>query len=317
VGAGLQTSFVHTEPEDADGSDAFTLNSVRLYVNGPVTSTIKFMFNTEYYGATNTVGIMDAVARLEFSDTFNIWFGRFLPPSDRANLYGPYYSHHWSVFTDGVQDGYPFIFQGRDNGVAYWGQFGMVKVSAGAFDGATATGDDTLIGAGRVQVDFWDPEPGYYLNGTFYGDRNILAIGAAGQVQGGDKSAYNVDFLLERKVGAGGAFSVEAEWAKYDRLGGYDARYGTDDGGYVLASYLFPSLVGDGRFEVLGKFAQARFREGLTPLDVDYDQKTTELNLNYVIKQFNARVMVFFKDTRFDAVRSDFRQAGVGLQIQM
>ena len=47
---------------------------------------------------------------------FNVWSGRFLPPSDRANLYGPYYAHHWAVYTDGIQDGYPFIFQGRDNG---------------------------------------------------------------------------------------------------------------------------------------------------------------------------------------------------------
>jgi hypothetical protein len=282
-----------------------------------VTSTIKFMFNTEYNGATNNVGILDAVGRLEFSQKFNIWFGRFLPPSDRANLYGPYYSHHWAVYTDGVQDGYPFIFQGRDNGAAYWGQFGMVKLSAGAFDGASATGDDTVIGAGRVQVDFWDPEPGYYLNGTYYGDKNLLAVGAAGQVPGSDKTAYNVDFLLERKVAGGGAVSVEAEWAKYDRLGGYSARYGTDDGGYVLGAYLFPALVGPGKFEALAKYAQARFREGITPLDANYDQKTTELNLNYVIKQFNARLMLFFKDTRFDAVRTDFKQVGVGLQIQM
>jgi hypothetical protein len=317
VGAGLQTSFVHTEPDEADGTDAFALNSVRLYVNGPVTQTIKFMFNTEYNSATNDIGILDAVARLEFSDKFNIWFGRFLPPSDRANLYGPYYAHHWAVFADGVQDGYPFIFQGRDNGAAYWGQFGKVKVSAGAFDGTSATGDDTLIGAGRVQVDFWDPEPGYYLNGTFYGDKNILAIAAAGQVQGEDRSAYNVDFLLERKVPGGGAVSVEAEWAKYDGLGGYDGRYRTDDGGYVLGAYLFPQLVGEGRFELLAKYAHARFRDGLTAVDADYDQKTTELNLNYVIKQFNARVMMFFKDTRFDAVRTDFMQFGVGLQIQM
>ena len=319
VGGGLQTSFVHTDPNEeesagAESTDVFSLNSARLYVSGSVTSTINFMLNTEYNGAGNDVEILDAVAQLAFSERFNVWFGRFLPPSDRANLYGPYYSHHWSVYTDGVQDGYPFIFQGRDNGVAYWGQFGMIKLSAGAFDGASATGDDTVIGAGRIQLDFWDPEPGYYLNGTFYGDKNILALGAAGQVQGSDKSAYNVDFLLERKVGEGGAFSIEAEWAKYDRLGGYNARYGTDDGGYVLGAFLFPGMVGEGRFEILAKYAQARFREGLTPMDLDYDQKTTEVDFNYVIKQFNARVMVFFKDTRFDAVRADFVQVGVGLQ---
>ncbi len=317
IGGGLRTSFVHTEPEDGDGTDKFLLDSARLYVSGSATDKIKIMFNTEYDGANNDVNVLDAAAQFGFSSKVNIWVGRFLPPSDRANLYGPYYAHHWAVYTDGVQDGYPFIFQGRANGAMYWGQFGKVKVSAGAFDGESLTGDDTVLGAGRVQVNFWDQEAGYYLNGTYYGDKNLLTIGAAGQVQGSDKSAYNVDFLLERKVPAGGAFSVEAEWAKYDRLGGYDAQYGTDDGGYVLGSFLFPKTVGMGRFEVLGKFAKARFRDGLTTLDADYDQKTTELNLNYVIKQFNARVMMFFKDTRFDAVRTNFKQFGVGIQLQM
>jgi hypothetical protein len=317
IGAGMQSSFVHTEPDGGDGSDAFVLNSIRLYLSGNATDKIKIMFNTDYDGAGNDVNVLDAVGQFAFSSKANIWFGRFLPPSDRANLYGPYYSHHWAVYSDGVQDGYPFIFQGRANGAMYWGQFGKVKVSGGAFDGATLTGDDTVLTAGRVQVDFWDPEDGYYLNGTYYGDKNLLAIGVAGQVQGSDKSAYNVDFLMERKVPGGGAVSVEAEWAKYDRLGGYSGRYGTDDGGYVLGAYLFPQMVGMGRFELLGKFAAARFREGITPLDPDYDQKTTEIDFNYVIRQFNARVMVFFKDTRFDAVRPDFKQFGVGLQLQM
>ena len=317
VGGGVRTSFSHTAPDDEDSTDEFTLDSARLYFTGSVTNKIKLMVNTEYDGGTNDIGVLDAVARMEFSDRMNIWVGRFLPPSDRANLYGPYYSHHWSVYTDGVQDGYPFVFQGRDNGAMYWGQFDKVKVSAGAFDGSTSTGDDTVIGAGRVQVDFWDAEPGYYLNGTFYGDKNILAIGGAAQVQGGDKSAYSFDFLLEKKVPGGGAFSVEAEWAKYDRLGGYDPNYGTDHGGYVLGSYLFPPGTGPGRFELLGKFGEARFREGLTGTDIDYNQKTTELNVNYVLKQFNARAMFFFKDTRFDAVRTDFIQVGIGLQFQM
>jgi hypothetical protein len=317
IGAGLQTSFVHTDTDNTDAVDSFLLNSARLYVSGSATKNIKVMFNTEYDGAGNHVDILDAVAQFEMSSAFNVWVGRFLPPSDRSNLYGPYYAHHWNVYSDGVQDGYPFIFQGRDNGAMYWGQFSKVKVSAGAFDGASATGDNTVIGAGRVQIDFWDPEGGYYLNGTYYGDKNLLAVGVAGQVQGKDKSAYSVDFLLERKVSMGGAYTVEAEWAKYDRLGGYNARYGTDDGGYVLGSYLFPPAVGAGKFEVLGKFAKARFRQGLTRLDADFDQKTTELNLNYVIKQFNARLMIFYKDTRFDAVRTNFKQVGVGMQVQM
>jgi hypothetical protein len=317
IGAGMQTSFVHTAPDGEDSVDKFLLNSARIYLSGPVANKTKFMFNTEYDGSSNKVGVLDAAAQFEFSEKFNIWAGRFLPPSDRANLYGPYYSHHWAVYTDGVQDGYPFIFQGRDNGVMYWGQFDKVKVSGGAFDGGSATGDTTVLGAGRVQIDFWDPEGGYYLNGTYYGAKNLLAVGLAGQVQGSDKSAYNADFLLEKKVGAGGAVSVEAEWAKYDKLGGYNGRYATSDGGYVLASYLFPNLAGAGKFEILGKFAKANFNSGLAAVDVDYEQKTTEINLNYIIKDFNSRVMIFFKNTDYSAVQQNFKQFGVGLQIQM
>ena len=42
-----------------------------------------------------------------------------------------------------------------------------------------------------------------------------------------------------------------------------------------------------------------------------------ELNLNYLVKQFDARIMFFFQDNSFDAVREDFRRVGVGVQLQM
>ncbi len=317
VGAGVQASAVYTSPDGDDGITTFPLNSVRLYVSGGVMENVSFMFNTEYTGNPGVVGILDAAAQYHFSDQFNIWAGRFLPPSDRANLYGPYYSSNWATYTDGVQDGYPFAYVGRNNGVMYWGQFDKVKVSAGAFDGRTTTGDSTVLAAGRVQVDFWDPEAGYYLNGTYYGQKNLLALAFAGQVQGSDRSAYNVDFLMERKVTGGGAVTVEAEWAKYDKLGGYDGNYAESDGGYVLGAYLFPSMVGKGRMQLLGKFAKANFENGATLLNIDYDQKTTELNLNYIMKDHNSRVMFFFKNTDFSAVKQSNKQVGVGFQLQM
>ena len=50
---------------------------------------------------------------------------------------------------------------------------------------------------------------------------------------------------------------------------------------------------------------------------VHAQRKGVRVATNYIIKQFNARVMGFYKDTRFDAVRQDFWQIGVGLQFQM
>jgi hypothetical protein len=314
IGGGLQSSYQYTKPDDADGTNEFLLNSARLYVNGSATKNIKFMFNTEYNGSTNAIGVLDAVAQISTSSKFNVWVGRFLPPSDRSNLYGPYYSSHWGVYTDGIQDGYPFVATGRDNGVMYWGQFDKVKVSGGLFDGKSATGQDDVLFAGRVQVDLWDSEDGYYLNGTYYGGKNLLALGGAVQAQDGDV-ASSFDFLLERKLGNGGTVTVESEFAKYDGLGGYDANYADSGGAYILGAYLFPKMGEQpGQLQVLGKFAVASFEDGLTD---DYDQDTAEFNLNYIIREHNARVMFFFRNTTFSAVRRDSKAVGVGLQIQM
>src|SRR4030095_3472770 len=72
VGAGARPSFVHTDPEAGDATDAFLLDSLRLYFSGSVTKQIKFMVNTEYDGG-NHIDVMDAAAMFEFSPKFNIW----------------------------------------------------------------------------------------------------------------------------------------------------------------------------------------------------------------------------------------------------
>ena len=206
-------------------------------MNGTAAKNIKFMFNTEYDGAGNHVAVLDAAAQFEMSDKFNIWAGRFLPPSDRANLYGPYYSQPLG----GLHRRRPGRLSvrrrtGRDNGVLYWGQFDKVKVSGGVFDGASATGNNNVISAGRVQVDFWDPEAGYYLNGTYYGGKNLLAVGVAGQVQGERQRRPGTPTSCSRRRWPdGGAFTIESEYAKYRQARRLQlATTRTDDGGYVL-----------------------------------------------------------------------------------
>jgi hypothetical protein len=317
VGGGLRTSFVNTEPDAGSSTNQFLINDARLYVNGSVTDKIKFMFNTDYDGATDHVAVLDAVAEIALAPQFNIWAGRFLEPSDRANLYGPFYAHDWNVYKDGVQNGQPSVFQGRDNGVAYWGDFGKkvkMKISGGVFDGRSADGDPDVLTAARVQLDFWDAESGYYLNGTYYGDKNLLAIAGSTQVQSG-KTANTFDFLLEKKLPNGGAFSIESEYADYNGLGGYVPSSAKSQGAYALGSYIFPKPVGIGKFEILGKFAKAEsFGQKLS-----VTQKTTEVNLNYLIKQFNARIMTFYDDTRFTKTSPvpNFWQIGIGLQVQI
>jgi hypothetical protein len=329
IGAGMRTSFTHTDgTAGSTSANDFALDSARLYINGSVLPFIKFTFNTEYTGSppagSNTVTVLDAIGRFEFNDQVNIWAGRFLPPSDRANLYGPYYANNWKVYEDGVQDGYPFTATGRDNGVAYWGQFGILKVSAGVFDVPSTTSPSAdkskVITAARLQLDFWDPEPGYYLNGTYYGEKDILALGVAGQTEA-DKHAFSIDVLAEKKLGGAGTVSFESEYTRYDKLGGYggfDGSYIDSNGWYGLLAYLFPQQVGIGKFQLLGKFGRAKFDDTPVATNVsEYAQRTTELDLNYVIKTFNARVSLFYKGAYLEGDLPDTKQIGLGLQLQI
>ncbi len=325
VGAGLQTNFYDcdkgcinspgTVPSGDSSVDGFALDSIRLYVNGAVTNQIKFTFNTEYTGSgTNTVGVLDAIGRFEFSDKFNIWAGRFLPPSDRANLYGPYYANNWAPYADGVADFYPDVATGRDNGVAYWGQFGILKVQAGAFDGQSlnsAVADKSkILTAARLMLDFWDPEPGYYLNGTYYGDKDILSVGLVAQNQD-SKTVWNIDGLLEKKLPNLGVVSLEAEYLKDNGL----TAATPSDGWYGLASYLFPQVVGIGKVQILGKYSHKSIdATSLTPSD---EVKTSEVDLNYVIKGFNARVGLYFLDQKDDVSDLSKQEYGLKLQLQI
>ncbi len=312
----MRASFVDTQPDIGDSTDKFNLDSIRLYISGPVTENnkIKFMFNTEYDSSNNHVGVLDAVGRFELAPMFNVWAGRVLPPSDRANLAGPYYNSHWGVYTDGIQNGHPSVFQGRDNGFVYWGDFGKnVKFSYGEFDGQSADGRKNVISAARLQFDFWDHEDGYYLNSTYYGAKKLLALGGATQVQSGH-TATTVDFLLERKLPDQSVVTLEAEYANYNGLGGYDPRYTHSQGAYGLGAYIFPKTVGPGKVQLLAKYAKADFTRGAL---ASYNQKTAEGNINYLIKDFNARIMTFIRHTGFNQIKSDFWTAGIGLQLQM
>jgi hypothetical protein len=325
VGAGIQGTYQHTDPTGGVTTDNFALNHLRLYFSGDITKNFSAMINTDYDSGSDTMKVLDAVGEFHTSPMLNIWFGRFLPPSDRDNYTGPFYANMFSIYHDGIQGGYDAVFQGRDNGIAYWGDFKAgtvkIKVSAGAFDGPSANpGSNGVIWAGRVQFDFWDPENGYYLNSTYYGDKNLLSIAGATQVQS-NKTATTVDFLMERKVMNGGAFTIESEYSRYNRFGGYQANYLKSEGGYGLASLLFPKVIGIGKVEVLGKFAEAEFTDGLVKAtEPNYRQKTTDVEIGYIMKQFDARLFAYGMNVSFNNVPNvpkNYWDAGLGLQLQL
>lgn len=341
VGLGLRGSYASAENAAPDGgrSSDFNLDSVRLYVNASLNDTIAATFNTERDG-DGDIKLLDGYARLEFSDGFNVWAGRMLPPSDRSNLDGPYYLSSWSY--PGLVSQYPAKFAGRDDGVTVWGKVLDKKLTyaVGVFNGhnrirgASNQGDNPLI-AGRVAYNFLDVEdnPAYYTSSTYYGSADVFTVAFAVQSQSdavgsaavrGDYLAWNVDVLFEKKVMDGGAVTLEGAYYDYDTDGVVDVASSfagagpTDNVGGITqghawlasAGILFPTEVGIGKFQPV-----LRYQE-FTATIPDLKTKQYDATLNYIIKGHSARVSGAYSKVDFPGPGSDDRfTAGIQLQF--
>ncbi|NKE69651.1 hypothetical protein MNODULE_02680 [Nitrospiraceae bacterium HYJII51-Mn-bac16s-1-B09] len=329
VGMGLRTSFNMIEdaaPSGEDWSKDFALDNIRLYMSGQLHELITFEFNTEREqtsATTESIRVLDAVVKFGFNDYFNIWFGRFLPPSDRSNLDGPYYLNAWDF--PFVQM-YPAIFAGRDDGAAIWGMIGggKFKYQVGAFDGTTGGPNekDNLLYAGRLTLNLWDPEAGYYNSSTYYGSMNVLAIGLAAMTQkdavgtagaSGDFTGWNVDLLVERNLGSAGVATLEGAYYDYDNEG-----LATEgDGYFALISYLLPGKVGgetlQGQLQPMVRYQ--RF-ENEGPATGDHSR--LDVALSYIIDGHNARItLTYSQDDPAAAGAPDFDMIKLGLQFQI
>ena len=339
VGLGLRTSFTSQSNGAPDGSRSsdFSLDSVRLYIGASLNDYIKATFNTER-DSNGDINVLDGYAQFEFMPEFNIWVGRMLPPSDRANLDGPYYLNNWLY--PGLVSQYPAKFAGRDDGATVWGKVFDKKLvySAGVFEGhnryagASNQGDDPLI-AGRVAYNFLDaePDPAYYESSTYYGSVDILTLAFALQyeengvgtaIHRGDYTGWNMDLLFEKKLSFG-VITLEGAYYNYDTGGvkdvapnfggaGSTANVGgiTQGDGYLIgADYLIPGKVGWGQFQPF--FRYQNFDNDLTHLGADqYD-----LGVNYVISGHNARVSIDYSKNEGGGV-ADYDRIIAGIQLQ-
>ena len=328
IGFGMRASYTNAEHGAPDGSRSndFNLDSARIYLGASLNKQIKGMFNTEWDG--DKIRVLDAVGEFALSPELNVWAGRLLSPSDRANMAGPYYSlggGYWA----GVASRYGYnggIFRGRDDGVVVWGNLldGKLGYSAGAFEGHTfgigsltqsaakAAGikasDDPMF-AGRLQYDFWDAEPGYYGTGNYLGTKDILAVGIAARAQKdgvllpsavGDYRSWNVDFLLEKPLAGAGAVSLEAAWYDYDTDNIIKSEQGK--AWLVGAGYIVNSLQPFVRYQ---KFAA----------DTGIDTRQGDVGVNYVIDGYNAQLAALYSRTTVTNVPNQSKFA-VTLQLQ-
>lgn len=334
IGGGLRTSFSATEnaaPSGDSYSKGFNLDNQRIYFNGQLHKSIYIEFNTEL-DANDDLRILDALGKFEFSNLLKIWGGFFLVPGDRSILDGPFYLNAYEY---PFVSNYPGEFAGRDTGLAVWGETGSgnFKYQVGAFQGRRSDSDlgvnpnqdDNLLYAGRLTYNFWEPEPGYYTSSIYYGAKDVLALGLAGQYQKngagtatspGNFTGWHLDFLLEKTLGKYGVVNLEAAYYNYDLDNVPDANLVEGNSFFVLASYLFPTKVGWGRFEPLFRYQRFdRDQSNMLGQRGIRDQFTGQLN--YIIDGHNARLSAYWARQDPGPTEQTQNTFFIGFQLQI
>jgi hypothetical protein len=254
-------------------------DKVSLYVQGEF--AVPNLAPVDFSGAAfeNNFLLLDAAVRFSFNDAFKVTVGRFKYNLSRENL------------EDCEQaltlDRSLFIrtsFVGtRDDGVAVWGNlFGdrfQYRLDAmegrQAVAGLVAPSSNPRYSA-RGHVTLLEPENRYGYKGTYLGEKKVLTVGAAYQIEpevafvdvdtrlgASDYRAWTVDGFFEYPVG-GGAVTASAAYQKIDLDGAYQGAnpdngatglFGEKNGWYAKGGFLLPGTP----LQFFGRYEKWRF----------------------------------------------------------
>ena len=351
-GAGLRASYQTTSDSslDARGGD-IALEDMRLYTLTQVHKNIVFEFNTEVRSKADNdpsdytdnsfhdMYVLDARATLSVQG-FDIWFGKFLPPSERSNLDGPYFLNVWDFPL--ATSPYPAIAAGRDQGVMIYKEYdgGKFKWAYGAFEGRkNATNSDTNPDENdnfqhgfRATYNFWAPEPGYYTTSAYYGAKDVLAVAFVARYEEdgagtgltnttqGDYFGWSVDVLMEKKLSNGAVVNLEASYYDTDTD---DIDDQTITKGYayrMLASYMLPNKVGWGKFQPYVRYQHASQDQcaGANCGGTDFGTRgIMEGGLNYIIDGHNAKIMSSYISDKQSSNAEPIHRFILGMQFQL
>ncbi|WP_437963300.1 hypothetical protein WMF04_26630 [Sorangium sp. So ce260] len=276
---------------------------------------------------TGSATIRDAIAKIKLHDLLNVWLGRMIVPSDRSAFSGPWSMGPWN---------YPGFFEpyappigprqgpfGRNDGVTAWGKMagGLFKYYVGAFN--LHDSSVSPLYTARLNLSVLDPEPAYYQKSTYLGEKSILALGVAGEVQREGsveslpppatgmppgiprKDTYgevNADILFEKNLGTAGTVTLEGAFYKY--FGDFE-RF--DYSYFVLASYLTPGNVGVGKLQPLVRLQQAK------PKDAD-PYLLIDAQVGYIIEGHAARAALGYQRSDLSGAKGNALFLGVQLQ---
>ena len=278
--------------------------------------------------ADGTVEIMDAIGRFDLVDPFHVWVGRMLVPSDRANFSGTWFASPWTYtgsFVQGFIPGPPVGPRqgayGRNDGLTIWGQAadGLFKYYVSAFNLHDASSKP--LWGGRLNLSLINPEPGYYHSSTYYGAKDILAIGVALQSQKDGSSfidvmdpdnnilddymGFNADVLFEKDLSGSGVLTIEGAFYKYNG----DAEV-YDNSWLALVSYLTPQPVGPGKIQPLVRVQGVKTTDNATAPIPDESGLAVDVQLGYVIADYAARLALGYEYSKIGDAKANLIYLG-------
>ena len=217
LGFRVQTQFISSTNINADSTDEhgedFNVRRARIWMGGEVTKWVKFFIQ-----AGNNIGpgtdnettdaqIVDALVNFHYYDLVQVIMGEHMAPAGREHLTSSAammaidrpgitgYNLTWGLnggavfntvaFEDGNLD-----LEGdaniRDIGATLFGstsfnEFVHAKYYVGAYNGIQFMNhdEDKERVTARVQLNLFEPEPGYYNLSTYLGEKKTIAIGAS------------------------------------------------------------------------------------------------------------------------------------------
>ncbi|MFH1815379.1 MAG: hypothetical protein ABIF28_14640 [Pseudomonadota bacterium] len=332
---GVWSSAAYTSAEQADGShdSDLRLDSFRIITVAKFTKQIGLMTNFARLSG-ESMRLLDLVGQFTLTDNINLWVGRHVVPGDRQQMAGPYFANVWEY---PMVSRNPNAYTGRDDGATLWGSVfdQRLQYMVGAFQGKNRGEDMSnashqLLYATRFAWSFRDRESEYFNSNHYYGEKEILTIGAAWRTQKdgvgtaltrGDYTAWSLDALMQTRLSTGAVVTLEGAWYDYDTDGVADispadpgcsrvtncggATQG--DGWFVTTAYMFPTKIGIGRFE-----PHIRYQEFRPDTGARNDQ--WDIGVNYVISGHNARLSALYSEMDSDGVASRSRFI-LGLQL--
>lgn len=185
---------------------------------------------------------------------------------------------------------------GRDDGATLWGNLmeGMFQYRFMVGEGVentTQNPDDNLRFAGRVSANLFDPETGWFNQGTYLGKKRILAFGLGADSQElvfgtrtDDYLAWTADIHYDQPFSNGGALTAEAAYINIENAANsiQYTQFAAGDSGSIAslkAGYLFPGNIGIGQLQPFAHYELINVDE--TGKD---DTQVYGLGLNYFFK---------------------------------